>query len=958
MIDLNNLIDLLPYYYKQNDTYKEDGRGILQRFLEICGSYFKENPIENIDNTLENLRIDSCPDTFLRHFWEFLGSLPFAYGREIDEEKFKAYFDGTWDGKDKWEKVPNPTNPLNPASSSELPVRTILSQAVSLFKIRGTKKFYELLFRLYNIDVTISYEDPVPTINYPRLDQSHTSWDHQTFDREVAVETFTLATFTVTMNSISDIATAKDTIEAFINRFVPFYIKPVVLYKVGATIVDPGQPTIKAFWVDNQNQLIRGIPFSTPTSTEYANLQEELQIKVEIKFDYAQPNAPELLMGVSSTVNLPDHWVKPGIKPSNISNDKKTFEFLVPISHGSRVYYFAIEGYNPTIHHSAYLYAREIYVYKTLVFKPEVFPEGGKDVLATGEEKKTYKFLAYNAFRILASNLSGNSFTVSDRVETQYLEVFCSNTLNTTKTKIGNSYQFELTRKGTYYFYPKGADSTRYSLELDIEVNTLPWDIKPKDELVVYNLHWITGVHDTTENTYDGLFIKSQSPDGTVTLVPWENGTKVYILPPDSNCEKIEVRISKGKNVITQVTDKESLDGVEYFVYNLPMNGNKARYDTFYFAMPGNTENMATLKISYQTSSASTFQEIVQSFISSPNVMNQDSVTNPTLELLLKVTSSDVSKILDRYKDKQIPVILDNGLSTLNLRYTSVQSEGSNYKVLKYTGTVSDFTSKAATMANGTTIITAIATLDNSSPTTQIVYSKVAPIALCIKPAQEQIDQWTVVGESNDLGAYTEATFMANSTNRKAKFKLFYKDENTSVNVTSSPNIGTFSTGDGYHEVEVPTDGKDVTLSYGGDSVKLHLSDIKEVVTLICEPTTTTYKDGTPVTIRIRATNTKGNFVKISDGKFTHDIPANGYKDLSYSETGTITFATVDQYYASAADATKSIISCSCTIYKNVELTLIPSPISDTIELTWGAIDNEAKQIQIKLGESGSYSIV
>ena len=34
MINLKNLIDFLPFEFKEQDTYKVDGKGILERFLE------------------------------------------------------------------------------------------------------------------------------------------------------------------------------------------------------------------------------------------------------------------------------------------------------------------------------------------------------------------------------------------------------------------------------------------------------------------------------------------------------------------------------------------------------------------------------------------------------------------------------------------------------------------------------------------------------------------------------------------------------------------------------------------------------------------------------------------------------------------------------------------------------------------------------------------------------------
>ena len=43
MIDIRHLIDFLPWYYKDKDTYKVNDKGILERFLEICGDYFTDN---------------------------------------------------------------------------------------------------------------------------------------------------------------------------------------------------------------------------------------------------------------------------------------------------------------------------------------------------------------------------------------------------------------------------------------------------------------------------------------------------------------------------------------------------------------------------------------------------------------------------------------------------------------------------------------------------------------------------------------------------------------------------------------------------------------------------------------------------------------------------------------------------------------------------------------------------
>ena len=41
MIDLKKLIDFLPFEYKDQDTYKVDGKGILERFQKFVEVIFK-----------------------------------------------------------------------------------------------------------------------------------------------------------------------------------------------------------------------------------------------------------------------------------------------------------------------------------------------------------------------------------------------------------------------------------------------------------------------------------------------------------------------------------------------------------------------------------------------------------------------------------------------------------------------------------------------------------------------------------------------------------------------------------------------------------------------------------------------------------------------------------------------------------------------------------------------------
>ena len=94
MIDLNNLIDLFPSYFKENDSYKVDGKGLLQRFLDICGNYFQQYPLADLDSFLENLDVNKTNIIFIQNFWKFFGELPFAQGPIIDGKIFTDAFTG------------------------------------------------------------------------------------------------------------------------------------------------------------------------------------------------------------------------------------------------------------------------------------------------------------------------------------------------------------------------------------------------------------------------------------------------------------------------------------------------------------------------------------------------------------------------------------------------------------------------------------------------------------------------------------------------------------------------------------------------------------------------------------------------------------------------------------------------------------------------------------------------
>ncbi len=157
MINLKNLIDFLPPIFKNTDTYKVGGKGILERFLEICGEYLEDDITPDIENTLDLIDLDKTDTLYLNYLWELLGEIPFANSPIIDKTKWDMYHNGTL-SNDELNRISNdwviPKGGL--ISLDDTRVRDLLKYTLTLLKIRGTKKFFETLFRIYGIECTIN----------------------------------------------------------------------------------------------------------------------------------------------------------------------------------------------------------------------------------------------------------------------------------------------------------------------------------------------------------------------------------------------------------------------------------------------------------------------------------------------------------------------------------------------------------------------------------------------------------------------------------------------------------------------------------------------------------------------------------------------------------------------------------------------------------------------------------
>lgn len=145
---------LFPYYYQANDTYRDgSGKGILQRFIETCSEYFDTDIIADatektagdqyqpgLDNLVNLIDVEKTPDLFLNYLWEFLGEIPFGYGLIIQGKVYDKTDLSSW--------IPSRDFP-------DIDPRKLLKYAISLYKLRGTEKFYEVLGRFYGITIEL-----------------------------------------------------------------------------------------------------------------------------------------------------------------------------------------------------------------------------------------------------------------------------------------------------------------------------------------------------------------------------------------------------------------------------------------------------------------------------------------------------------------------------------------------------------------------------------------------------------------------------------------------------------------------------------------------------------------------------------------------------------------------------------------------------------------------------------
>ena len=140
------LFDLLPFYFKSQDSYKDsNGKGLLERYLSIFGAHIAEEIIPEIRCYLDILDSSICDSRFLIPLSKSLGSPPDIF-------------------------------------QSEAEYRNLLTYIVSVYKIKGTKESYELFFSILGFNVDINEIMPVSVSTIEELGTRYDSDNHPTYD--------------------------------------------------------------------------------------------------------------------------------------------------------------------------------------------------------------------------------------------------------------------------------------------------------------------------------------------------------------------------------------------------------------------------------------------------------------------------------------------------------------------------------------------------------------------------------------------------------------------------------------------------------------------------------------------------------------------------------------------------------------------------------------------------------
>ena len=303
-MDIKHLINLLPYYYKEFDSYKVDGKGLLERFLELIGTTLS-NTKDKIDTFLNVISIDNTNKENLDLLAKQLGNIPFTGSNSIDSLKI-----------------------------TEKQRRILISISTWLIKNRGSKDFFRTLFdKLHNSHNKLSLEiiENVQYNNLPKVSilDYDARFDKSDLDIDCTLRDVPTVIYKVTGNipksiygSICDILT----------NYSPFNVIPLVYIngEFQSRLNTPYQLRIEYF--DTVSKLWKSSPstFSVGQNTNYFRVvayntntgKEVMGVKFTTKYSSDKSN----FTGINTdNILVTPYYYEIDSLPYDISSWSRTF---------------------------------------------------------------------------------------------------------------------------------------------------------------------------------------------------------------------------------------------------------------------------------------------------------------------------------------------------------------------------------------------------------------------------------------------------------------------------------------------------------------------------------------------------------------------------------------------------------------------------------------------------------
>lgn len=214
-MNLRNLINQLPFYFKEADTYKNsNGEGLLERYLQIFGKYLEDDLKPSIESMREYISVDVFSENDnvndyaeliqpLRgifrsdYFWDFLGQMPYARLlkepiRDIEAKSLDLASGNPYKPTSKFftkydlgpikltltdipylfsimDRIPGTVEgSLIDTQNVNSSFFALLVYSVPLYKIRGTEKFFKIYFEMLDLGIYVSSISDSTTTSYSK----------------------------------------------------------------------------------------------------------------------------------------------------------------------------------------------------------------------------------------------------------------------------------------------------------------------------------------------------------------------------------------------------------------------------------------------------------------------------------------------------------------------------------------------------------------------------------------------------------------------------------------------------------------------------------------------------------------------------------------------------------------------------------------------------------------------